>query len=135
MRTRRLGDHPPGDWRTTRDLEDVAGVGTYRTTVLLDDRDHDVDAVLLDLGQVGGTVQVEVNGRRVAGDCVGVGARNVLPDLRRGVNTITVEVATTLGNRLVALGRTEADTYGRFASRSPRPAGLIGPVRLRGVSV
>ncbi|MEU1884055.1 glycosyl hydrolase [Micromonospora rifamycinica] len=136
VRTRRLGDHPTGDWRTTRDLEDVAGVGTYRTTVLLDDdADHDVDAVLLDLGQVAGTVQVEVNDRRVAGDCVGVGTRDVLPHLRRGVNTITVEVATTLGNRLVALGRTEADTYGRFASRSPRPAGLIGPVRLRGVSV
>ncbi|WP_091298438.1 glycosyl hydrolase [Micromonospora halophytica] len=134
--THRLVDHALGDWRTIPRLADVAGSGTYRTTVLLDDDwDRDIDAVLLDLGHVGGTVRVEVNGLAVPGGCVAPGTRNVLPYLRRGANTVTVEIATTLGNRLIALSRAREDAYGRFASRTPRPAGLIGPVRLRAVSV
>nr|AHA81990.1 Arm21 [uncultured bacterium] len=123
------------DWRRIPDLAEVAGVGTYRSTVSLEPGwDDGVDAVLLDLGRVAGSVRVEVNGQLAAGDCVAARALNVQPFLLVGANSVQVEIATTLGNRLIALGKAGEADYARFAARSPQPAGLIGPVRLCGVT-
>lgn len=133
--TRRLTLTALGDWRTIPALAGTAGVGTYRTTVALEPGwDDGVGGVLLDLGRVAGSMRVEVNGRPVSGDCVAARPLDVRSHLRDGTNTIQVEVATTLGNRLIALGRAEEAGCTRFAARSPQPAGLIGPVRLTAIT-
>lgn len=126
----------PVDWRSVDGLAEAAGIGTYRTTVELPTGwKHGTDAVLLDLGAVAGSVRVEVNGKPVLADCTAVRAPNVSLHLRDGTNFVIVEVATTLGNRLAGLARAGDPAYRRFADRIARPAGLLGPVRLRGVTM
>jgi hypothetical protein len=68
---------------------------------------------------------VKINGRRLPA----VDRHNAVVDvshhLRTGTNTIDVEVATTLRNRLRTL-----DEYTEFATVERQPYGLVGPVRL-----
>jgi hypothetical protein len=123
-------------WHTIASLSDVAGVGTYRAGVDLPAGwAENIGAVRLDLGRVAGTVRVTVNGQAVPVDCAAGRAADVRRQLRDGRNLITVEVATTLGNRLISLGRAGDTAYARLAARPMMPAGLLGPVRLCGVAV
>jgi len=124
------------DWTELPELAEASGVGTYRATVELEAGwDADATAVLLDLGRVEGTIAVTVNGQPAAGDCVAVRPLPVTALLREGANEVVVEVATTLGNRVSAHARElEGQRAQRLAAREPRPAGLLGPVRLIAVS-
>ncbi|MEV5831299.1 glycosyl hydrolase [Spirillospora sp. NPDC052242] len=110
-------------WPQIPELADVSGIGTYSTTVEWDGRDGAAGAVL-DLGSVFDTCRVTVNGRRLPAVSVLVPKIDVGPYLRRGRNTIEVEVATTLNNRLRV-----ADP-GVYGNARPQDYGLIGPVRL-----
>ena len=105
-------------------LEDVSGVGRYTTTVGLGRDWTAEDGAVLDLGDVKDTFRVTVNGKEV-GPCDWLDPRvDVGPCLRKGRNTIEVEVTTTLLNRLRTV---TPDVYGV----APRQAyGLLGPVRL-----
>jgi hypothetical protein len=111
-------------WSQVPGLEDVSGVGVYTTTVDLGKDWTPEDGAVLELGEVNDTFRVRVNGKRlpaadVLDTTVDLGSR-----LRKGRNTIEVEVASTLLNRLRTV--TPA-VYGS----SPRQAyGLVGPVRL-----
>ncbi|TDD04058.1 alpha-L-rhamnosidase [Nonomuraea deserti] len=105
-------------WTEIPELADVSGIGTYTTTVDLD------GPAYLELGEVTDTCRVRVNGRRLdpvdqISPVVDAG-----PYLRRGTNTIEVEVATPLGNRLRTA---DPDVYGGLKRQ---PYGLKGPVRL-----
>ncbi|MET7336513.1 glycosyl hydrolase [Nonomuraea sp. NPDC005650] len=107
-------------WTDLPTLADVSGVGTYTTRVEVDWE----GGAYLELGEVTDTCRVRVNGRRLdpvnqINPVVDVG-----PYLRRGANTIEVEVATPLGNRLRAA---DPAVYGGLPRQ---PYGLIGPVRL-----
>ncbi|MEO3868647.1 glycoside hydrolase N-terminal domain-containing protein [Nonomuraea sp. B12E4] len=109
-------------WRDIPDLADVSGVGTYTTRIDLG-ADWD-DGAYLELGEVTDTCRVRINGHHVdpieqLHPIVDVG-----PCLRRGTNTIEVEVATPLGNRLRVADPT---VYGGLTRQA---YGLIGPVRL-----
>ena len=105
-------------WSAIPGLEDVSGVGRYTTVV-----DLDTTTAHLDLGEVFDTAQVTVNGRRLPP----VNLLNPVVDLsghlRRGRNTIQVEVATTLFNRLRVA---QPAVY----SGNRQNYGLLGPVRL-----
>ncbi|TDC17113.1 hypothetical protein, partial [Actinomadura bangladeshensis] len=79
---------------------------------------------LLELGEVFDTCRVTVNGRRLPPVSVLVPVVDVGPHLRRGANTIEVEVATTLNNRL------RVSDPGVYGGASRQNYGLIGPVRL-----
>jgi hypothetical protein len=105
-------------WAAIPGLEDVSGVGRYTTVV-----DLDTTTAHLDLGELFDTAQVTVNGHRLPP----VNLLNPIVDLtgwlRRGPNTIQVEVATTLLNRLRVAQPT--------VYTGPRQNyGLLGPVRL-----
>ncbi|MFF6955074.1 glycosyl hydrolase [Streptomyces sp. NPDC008317] len=111
-------------WPDIPALADVSGIGRYRTTVRLGRAWTGGHGALLDLGTVYDTCRVTVNGHRLDP----VDHINPVVDLggwlRQGDNTIEVEVATTLGNRLRV---SDPGVYGG----SPRqPYGLVGPVRL-----
>ncbi|MFI6878929.1 glycosyl hydrolase [Streptomyces sp. NPDC050400] len=112
-------------WTRLPGLEDVSGIGRYRTTVRLgDDWDPARHGALLELGGVFDTFTVRVDGHdlppvdqltRVAD----LGAR-----LRPGTHTIEIEVATTLLNRL-RVARPDV-----FGGAKRQDYGLTGPVRL-----
>jgi hypothetical protein len=105
-------------WSAIPGLEDVSGVGRYTTTV-----DLDTSNAFLDLGEFFDTAQVTVNGHRLPP----VNLLNPILDLsvhlRRGRNTIQVEVATTLFNRLRA---EQPSVY----TGNRQNYGLLGPVHL-----
>ncbi|TDD87807.1 alpha-L-rhamnosidase [Actinomadura darangshiensis] len=106
-------------WPDIPELADVSGIGTYTTTV------HWTGGAgaLLELGEVLDTCRVTVNGHRLPVSVV-VPTVDIGPHLRRGRNTIEVEVATTLNNRLRVC---DPDVYGNASRQN---YGLIGPVRL-----
>ncbi|WP_329133175.1 glycosyl hydrolase [Streptomyces sp. NBC_01476] len=111
-------------WPSVPELADVSGIGTYRTTVHLDGPWTGGYGAYLELGTVYDTCRVTVNGHRLDP----VDQINPVVDLagvlRRGANTIEVEVATTLGNRLRVA---DPAVYG---TATRQPYGLLGPVRL-----
>ena len=122
------------DWREVDEIADEVGVGTYRTSVTLDAGwDEDVAGVWLDLGEVEDSIQVSVNGQAVSGDCVALRPLDVTAYLRTGENEIEIELATTLGNRLIAFARDGHEGYARLSGRSQQTCGLRGPVELIGV--
>ena len=111
-------------WSQVPELADVSGVGVYTTVVDLGRDWTATDGAVLELGEVNDTFRVRVNGRQVAPCDVLDPVLDLGGLLRRGRNTIEVEIATTLINRLRTV--TPA-VYGPV----PRQAyGLVGPVRL-----
>lgn len=108
-------------WTDIPELQDVSGIGRYTTQVTWNKSAG--RSAHLDLGTFYGTARVYVNGQ-AAGP---VNLNNPKVELRRylkdGQNTITVEIATTLRNRLRTIHPGQAT--------APRqPYGLIGPVQL-----
>jgi hypothetical protein len=111
------------DWRELVELADVSGVAIYRAKVTLGPGwNGGVVATRLDLGRVEGSVQVRVNGHLVSAQCVAIPPVDVQPYLLDGTNNVEIEVATTLNNRLVALGNAGEPGYRRFAARSQHHA-------------
>lgn len=111
-------------WSQLPELADVSGVGRYRTTLTLPSgwgADH---GALLELGEVGDTCRVTLNGTRLGPVDRLRPVLDVGPWLRRGNNTLEVEVATPLINRL-RVARPEV-----FGTVTRQAYGLTGPVRL-----
>ncbi|MFI1993388.1 glycosyl hydrolase [Actinoplanes sp. NPDC020271] len=106
-------------WSSIPELADVSGVGRYRTTV---DAGAGGRASLV-LGKVVDTCRVRLNGRLLPP--IDVLEPVVDLTLGPGRNTIEVEVATTLLNRL----RTTSPAVFGVAAR--QAYGLLGPVSLR----
>ncbi|MBF8184642.1 alpha-L-rhamnosidase [Nonomuraea sp. K274] len=106
-------------WPDIPELADVSGVGTYTTTVHLTG-----SGAYLELGEVTDTCRVRVNGRDLDPVDQLHPVLDLGPHLRRGTNTIEVEVATPLGNRLRVA---DPAVYGGLTRQ---PYGLVGPVRL-----
>ncbi|GAA2883923.1 glycosyl hydrolase [Streptosporangium fragile] len=111
-------------WPQIPELADVSGIGRYTAVVELGDGWTGGYGAYLELGEVFDTCRVTVNGRKLPP----VDLINPVVDLgshlRRGGNTIEVEVATTLNNRLRV---SDPGVYGTAARQN---YGLVGPVRL-----
>ncbi|WP_324612302.1 glycosyl hydrolase [Streptomyces sp. AS58] len=114
----------PAAWPAIPGLEDVSGIGRYRTTVNLDTPWTGGYGAYLDLGEVFDTFRVTVNGHRLPPADQLTPRVDVGPYLRRGANTVEVEVATTLLNRLRVAN---APVFGGAKRQN---YGLVGPVRL-----
>ncbi|TDT97302.1 glycosyl hydrolase family 2 [Streptomyces sp. 846.5] len=111
-------------WSGIPELQDVSGIGTYTATVELADSWSGGFGATLHLGAVTDTCRVTVNGTMLDPvDQIGL-VLDVGPYLRRGRNTIQVEVATPLENRLRVSDPAAYAVAGRGAY------GLLGPVQL-----
>lgn len=111
-------------WTAIPGLEDVSGIGRYKTTITLGREWSKEVGAKLDLGEVFDTFRVKVNGRLLpplsqCNTVVDLGDR-----LKPGKNTIEVEVATTLNNRLRVTDPTV------FGGSRRQNYGLVGPVTL-----
>ncbi|GAA0965142.1 glycosyl hydrolase [Actinocorallia libanotica] len=111
-------------WSTIPALQDVSGVGRYTTTFALDASWTDDNGAYLELGEVFDTVRVTLNGKALPPADLINPVLDLDGYLKKGVNTLVVEVTTTLNNRLRL---SDPGVYGA----NPRQAyGLTGPVRI-----
>ncbi len=111
-------------WSKVPGFEDVSGIGRYRTTIDLGPDWTEDDGAYLELGEVNDTFRVRVNGELLPpcdplNATVDLGRR-----LRPGHNTIEVEVASTLLNRLRVV------TPAVYGVATRQNYGLVGPVRV-----
>ncbi|MFI1964919.1 glycosyl hydrolase [Streptomyces pathocidini] len=111
-------------WPEIPELQDTSGIGRYRTTVRLDAPWTGGHGAYLDLGEVFDTYRVTVNGHHLPPADQLTPRVDLGGYLRRGANTIEVEVATTLLNRLRVAN---APVFGGGKRQN---YGLVGPVRL-----
>lgn len=105
------------------DLRDVSGIGTYTTTLSLDDGWDGVSGAYLDLGRVVDTVRVTVNDQELPPvDPADVAHIEVGQHLHAGDNTIEVRVASTLINAVRVTPHAGAE------GRERMDYGMFGPV-------
>ncbi|MET0449047.1 MAG: glycosyl hydrolase, partial [Aeromicrobium sp.] len=127
-------------WHELADVgPEVSGVGEYSAAFDLDALPDDGGRVLLDLGSTnGGLGSVVVNGHDAHGFDTSRPLVDITDAVRAGGNDITIRVASSLNNRLIARGYYETfhdialgflGQEGYHATRV-RPYGLTGPVRV-----
>ena len=111
-------------WTAIPQLANSSGVGYYSTTVTLASTwSRDMGATL-SLGSVVDTFRVWVNGKQVPQQGLLASSIDLRGMLRPGPNTIQVDVATTLINRIRLV------TPSIYGIAKPLAYGLMGPVRL-----
>lgn len=91
-------------WTDIDELKEVSGVGRYTTTFTLPAGWSKDQGAILELGKIGGTIRVYVNGTRLPPVNQFTAETDVGPYLKAGNNKIEVVVATNLNNRLKAMG-------------------------------
>ena len=102
--TTKLKKSPLFDFASSDDPEirHFAGTATYRSTFRLRRKDlRGEDPIMLNLGQVESVARITVNGQDMGTVWTAPYALDVRPALRRGKNTIEIEVANLWVNRLI----------------------------------
>ncbi len=109
------------DWSQVEGLQDVAGLGVYSTQFTLDPADLAAGRTLrLDLGAVADIASITLNGHRFEPE-IGPFAFDITQAAMQGVNRLEVQVANSPNNAMVGP---------KTKSVTPKPAGLLGPVRI-----
>lgn len=111
-------------WMQVPGFQDVSGIGRYTTSVTLDRSWTGGYGAYLKLGEVSDTFKVTVNGQTLPPVDLANPLIDIGPYLKAGRNTIGVEVATTLNNRMRLVNPNI------LGGRPRQPYGLIGPVQL-----
>ncbi len=128
-------------WRDIPEIgPEVSGVGLYTTTFVLDREPAPGERIVLDLGSTaGGLGAVRVNGGSPRGFDTSRPRVDITDDIRAGENAVTVLVASSLNNRLIARGYydgmpdiVDGMLAGRESTQTTtvRDHGLLGPVRV-----
>jgi hypothetical protein len=136
------GTGPLRAWKDIHEVgPEVSGIGEYTTSLHLDQEPQQGYRYLLDLGSAaGGLGSVRANDGDVKGFDTSTPVVDLTDDLRAGDNTVTVRVASSLNNRLLARGYYERvpDIITQIVTNEPRMQtthvrdhGLLGPVQLR----
>lgn len=115
-----LAQHP--------NLEDFSGAAVYSTDLQLNEK----DGLCLDLGRVYETAEVTLNGKNLGVKWWGRRQYKLDGAVRTGTNRLEIKVTTLLFNTCRSLKDNPVAQFwtNRSATRQPRPAGLVGPVRL-----
>jgi hypothetical protein len=112
-------------WSTIPELQDVSGIGWYSTSFDLGS-DWPVDAgAMLSIPNFVGSFRLSVNGKKLPAQDQLEQLHDIGPWLSRGINTIEIEVATTLLNRLRVA---EPSAYGVAARQA---YGLVSPILIQ----
>jgi len=120
-------DHPNAE------IKFFSGSAVYSKRFLLSDLKSPIH---LDLGTVHAIAKVRVNGREISTLWKEPYTTDITAALRKGSNTLEVEVTNAWHNRLVGdhqagASPTTFTTHNPFNASTPlQPAGMIGPVRL-----
>jgi hypothetical protein len=136
------GTGPLRAWKDIHEVgPEVSGIGEYTTSLHLDQEPQQGYRYLLDLGSAaGGLGSVRANDGDAKGFDTSTPVVDLTDDLRAGDNTVTVRVASSLNNRLLARGYYERvpDIITQIVTNEPRMQtthvrdhGLLGPVQLR----
>ena len=113
-----------------------SGTATYETSFVMTDDTAGKD-IILDLGKVDMIAEVKVNGEKAGVVWARPYKINIADKLKKGKNTITVDVTSTWFNRLAYdanLPEAERKTWtiaGPGAGRELRESGLMGPVSIQ----
>ncbi|WP_188192042.1 glycosyl hydrolase [Nonomuraea sp. SYSU D8015] len=134
------GRGPLRPWKDLPEVgPEVSGVGQYEATFTLEETPAAGARYVLDLGSTaGGLGSVRLNEGAVKGFDTSCPRVDVTSDLRRGENTVTVRVSSSLNNRLLARGYYDSvpDVVAQLAGGAQAQKtevhdhGLLGPVRL-----
>lgn len=117
------------DWNRIPGFEGTSGVGTYRTTV---DLQESFRRAVLHLGKIRDSYRLKINGQEIVSDpfCSEV---DVSPYMRSGENTVEVQVASTLLNAVITYSR-ESRLCGVHKTpdvRQMNECGMMGEVWLQ----
>jgi hypothetical protein len=95
-----LGDLTP--WRSVPELENSSGIGTYTATFKMDKGWEQGVGAYVNLGTVNFGYKLKINGTEVKASQIDT-VVDIGPYVKVGDNTVEVEVATTLNNKLKKL--------------------------------
>lgn len=107
-------------WKEIKNLENVSGVGIYRTDFNLGRGDL---GAVLELGGAKDTFELKINGEIVPLDPI-EGKVDISQYIRRGNNTVEISVASTLLNAVLKENTNDlrdTDNYGLFGAVIVRP--------------
>lgn len=116
------------DLKQIEGLENFAGTIDYTAEFYVDD----ASAIYLDAGVVKETAEVKINDRAAGLRWWGRDPVNINGLLKQGKNKIEIKVTTLLFNLMRTREKDPVAMFwiGRSRTKSPLPAGLIGPVEL-----
>ena len=118
-----------GDWADDEALKSFSGTAVYEAAFTL--ADIPAGRVVLDLGKVGDTAHVTLNGCDLGCALAAPFAFDVTGKLVSGENTLRIEVTNTLRNGLVGVGAfAGGPAIGGPGPRELSMSGIVGPVRL-----
>jgi hypothetical protein len=111
-------------------LNSFAGVVTYSKTISVDD----TPAVSqLDLGQVHGVSELQVNGNPVGTRWYGEHVYDIGRAVKPGANSLVIKVTTVLHNHIRTLDKDSCAGFWTRSTRRAVPTGMVGPVQLVGI--
>ncbi len=111
-----LGDLKP--WKSIDKLKSSSGIGTYSTAFEMEKGWDEGVGAYMDLGIVNFSYKLKINDKEVNASQINTRI-DIGPFLKSGTNTVEVEIATTLNNRLKDLYNVErrtVDYYGLIGS-------------------
>jgi len=121
---------PVGDWRD-HGLQHFSGIGIYETEIDLGEIPSDT-RVVIDLGRVAQSAEVEINDRSVGIVCLAPYRIDVTDAVQSGRNRLRISVANTLSNYYSRFEELkEAPVHAGGDTPERRVSGLLGPVVLR----
>ena len=125
------------DWTTSANdaIKYFSGAAQYRNQ--LEIYEIPEGDIYIDLGNVMVMARVKINGKEAGGAWTSPYRVNITDYLKRGVNTIEVEVVNNWQNRIIGDMRLPAAerkvwmTVNPWTAESPlQPSGLLGPVKI-----
>jgi hypothetical protein len=130
-------------WTEIPEARYFSGRGVYEIEFPLAMRAAADIGVVLDLGRVHETAEIQVNGEPAGVTWMRPYRADITAFLRPGTNRLRIDVTNLLINRVLGMGPIDySAVYERYGHRfpggdewekvrEPLPSGLLGPVRLR----
>lgn len=124
----KLENHPLGDWRDDDSLKYAGSEATYSFSMNIKKDKH--CRYYIDLGKVGYSAEMEVNGQAVGKRIFTPFVFDVTDYIKKGVNQLTIRVTPSLYNELVKRGKDGQRLYKMLKNSTLASQGIAGPVKI-----